>query len=991
MKDNIYIFSKELTGDYNDEAVGHLLGECQTNFNMGLTIDEMKDSLKINVLSYTYSNEIEPWTIVQHLNTNTWWIVKSDKVERYQNDIGFVYMHSLQLEGAIELLNARDLTDCAFNQGTYSIYDFVYRLIELSNFEFSIYQIQTDLNPNILVKHIKTFENYTLLTALREFLNEYNYCAKLKFNAVGNPDDPDDTYYIEDCSFQFIPKTGQNYLVNDLDISFFGDEREVITVDKNSYGSTVISNADNVISSKSKTYPSVGAIRLSSTEWNITPDNAILRLPSPAFKVNWIAVMPAKTDMYFHVKIENSNISSFVASRFNTMATPSILGSIKNALIDIGQYISNQLADAGLDYDKEEFDDRFGNNIDEFAEMIKNGYTTRFFQDNVVNATTGDIVKGANVPYLARVDISDGSQDYRNFTLADSETRNMLKYYNQALYWDRGKNTIQGFKGISSLPIQGQPAKIAIENGMSTDLQDNSTVILTYSSADGKFEFAMQFNSSARVYNFKDSQWIVNYIPMSDIKIKIDNQNERRDIQLYNQNGKLTDSIALSKLLYSYANEISSANITRYKCFYAWADIPKVGQIVLRNNIEYVINHITYEFHQNDDSSYFIECEFTMSKKTAVKSLLLSPNTNVRDYGIPQKFNIKRKQVYRDYYEIDYVYYDNANVDEPYFRTTTVFAFTSSPNDQQDTFVCQMKLGYENAINGNLYYYYQLETTTYYLSKTKYIVCDFQDNNIIGYGFMNMYGGFSITRLYDPTVSVNTPISYVDENGNLKSVELLFLTPEKLEQNIQTYKDDTGYGSDATPIYNASVLIDETLYNFSRDNYDIKINESSYKKDALEVPVFEYAIQVENSENVFAGSSLLTEHDGCIYLYGFVVGDNLTENNVYDNDNITDNGFWLSLSNGAQISTETTPLGKMMLVRIYSATRYFFADDKTEYGIEQTFTLNKDYAFFRYAFDPLTRKTVSKDLLFIAKKVPQANITNDLKTLTLCINYYKLK
>ena len=37
------------------------------------------------------------------------------------------------------------------------------------------------------------------------------------------------------------------------------------------------------------------------------------------------------------------------------------------------------------------------------------------------------------------------------------------------------------------------------------------------------------------------------------------------------------------------------------------------------------------------DKGYYIDCEFTLSRKIAVKSLMTNPNTNIRDYGIPQK------------------------------------------------------------------------------------------------------------------------------------------------------------------------------------------------------------------------------------------------------------------------------------------------------------------------------------------------------------------
>ena len=69
---------------------------------------------------------------------------------------------------------------------------------------------------------------------------------------------------------------------------------------------------------------------------------------------------------------------------------------------------------------------------------------------------------------------------------------------------------------------------------------------------------------------------------MSDIKMKVDNQHNKLDIQLYNQNGKLVDNVALERLVNSYAKEISSDNITRYKRSYNFSDMPKVGSFVFK-------------------------------------------------------------------------------------------------------------------------------------------------------------------------------------------------------------------------------------------------------------------------------------------------------------------------------------------------------------------------------------------------------------------------
>ena len=175
-KDLLYIFDK-LT---KKRAT---LGEIQKDFNMSFVMDGTKDSAKVIVKSFV-ENEVEPNTICLHPKTNTWWIVQRDKVERHLNDDNtFIYEHNLQLLGAIELLNARDLTDCGFNQGKYTVYQFIRRLFRLSNFEYDLSLSNVNYNfRSKIVDYVKTFENYTLLSALREFLDAYNMCPKLTFD-----------------------------------------------------------------------------------------------------------------------------------------------------------------------------------------------------------------------------------------------------------------------------------------------------------------------------------------------------------------------------------------------------------------------------------------------------------------------------------------------------------------------------------------------------------------------------------------------------------------------------------------------------------------------------------------------------------------------------------------------------------------------------------------------------------------------------------------
>ena len=83
MADNIYIFDKR-------SSIRSLLGEVQTDFNMSLVMDGTKDSMQVEVISFD-DKEVEPNSIIYHENTDTWWIVKSDKVNGYYGENGKLF------------------------------------------------------------------------------------------------------------------------------------------------------------------------------------------------------------------------------------------------------------------------------------------------------------------------------------------------------------------------------------------------------------------------------------------------------------------------------------------------------------------------------------------------------------------------------------------------------------------------------------------------------------------------------------------------------------------------------------------------------------------------------------------------------------------------------------------------------------------------------------------------------------------------------------
>ena len=904
MKDLLYSYDK-IT------SVESEFGEIQTNFNMSLVIDGTKDSCKVNVISYQ-EKEITPNTIVWHRATNTWWIVANDKTSRYENESGYFYVHEIQLEGAKELLNVRDLTDSGFNNNRYSVGSFIERLFNLSNFEFPINIIHNNniaLDKN--VDYLKTFENYTLLSALREFLDGYNCDFKLSFERSQSGAN----IIIYRANINIISKSGNvNVSPRNAD-DVFNDIREIRNNNKSSYGTSVISNADNVVSTKTKTYPSVGGVKLSSKTNVINGETGILRLPSNAFKVNYVDMFDTKAT--FGVAVYYDGIKRLF--QYDS-SDPS---SCQKAIDDMYDYL---MTNPFNNPDYEEYAQEFLENVT-IQDLMK--INRRFYYcDNYdpVNHTFH------SKEYINTFDKDlIGTEKNIPVVLTNSELAPTLDKYElgSGIYFKRGDNIIENFKMFNYNTSNYKEAYLHYQQNELLVWGDNTRAFFLGSVSIDALGYVVV--ADHHTFNIKDTSFSINYIPMSDIKIKTDNYGDTIDSVLYNQNGKLNDSNSLSKVLLSYSKEIESDTITRYGTYYCGYDttngfsnggLPSVGDIIKISNEYYVINNISLDFtpNESDDNSigYYVKAEVSLSKKVATKSLLTSPNTNIRDYGIPQNNNVKRKQLYRDFYEFDYTESDTSNNENYYLHIDQLMNFGNFVNQYKEH-IAVMKVSFDYKINGSKDYYYQLETTTYFMKKSVYEVVDFKDNNIIGYDFQNLWSGFDISKIFfsGNDGNYNTPISYVDDNGEVSSVLIKMSTIDYLQDSylhLDTYDTtktyntgdkvyrggkvytcntdnttgtwnsskwtDDGYYS----IYNASVFIPQGIYDYlnARPKYDFKIEEPNYKKDALEVPLFEYSCQVDDTENVIVGENILDSGDNDVaYLYSFI----LIDESLYNDNN----------------------------------------------------------------------------------------------------------
>lgn len=978
-RDNVYIFDK-IT------FKRQLLGEIEKDFNMSLVIDGTKDSISILVWSYV-DYEIEPYTILWHENTNTWWCIAHDKIERYENENGFYYVHNIELVGAIELFNARDLTDCGFNDKTYTVGEFIQRLFSFSNLEFEVRIDEGDYNFSIQrVDFIKTFENYTLLSALREFLDAYNECAKLTFVTQII----DGATYIYVAYLNIIPKTGSNRYVKH-DINDFKDTRETKVLDKNSFGTCVISNANNVVSTQAKTYPSNGFKELSGTEYEITTANAVLRLPSNVYKVNWLKLIATRVHITFLVDNDIISVPSLVYEA-DEYSKARIIARLDLALEreDITQesydHIINEI---GIDY---------------IWKKAKEYHTVTFYTDIQYNPND-TYTLGENAPYIPYFSPSvSGQGDPQKVTLLPKEIRDCVQKHGGrifAMYWERGSNLIRGFEWLEhnhSVPFNYTDGYYNQDSSNATIIEDDVVRIYARDTSGS----ATYLNFAFRAYdtNRQPALFRINYIPMADLKLKVDNQRDKRDIQLYNQNGKLSDSYALSKLINSYAKEISSDSITRYGQYFDFDSVPKVGSFVTKGNDLYVINNVSMTFYQNENTDnefgYFIDCEFSMSKWCSTKSAMVSPNTNIRDYGIPQQYNVKRKQVYRDYYELSYETYNDANQDEPYLTLDKVLPFNNY-FERTEQYISMIKVVYDGEIgetDPSDTWYYQLDCSTLILNKQVVVHCDFMDNNIIGYSAMNRDFIFDISHLFDQWSKINTPISYTDNKGRFKDIELLFLNEQQKTNVDYEYFD---YQPEPYDALITQCFIPETLYEIAENNYTFKISEQNYNKDALEIPVFEYMCQLGDSDNVLIGDNILQQYEDCLYFYDMIiggVGEILNPNDINDPRTVSILELEPKMELNGAVKIEYNENGEIR-INYYEKVVYDRKNDTWTYNQQQQFPTGRDVAIYRHAVNKNDTYDSDlypqeKDLLFICRNVDSEHLEN-LRTLVLKTNHYKLK
>jgi hypothetical protein len=216
---------------------------------------------------------------------------------------------------------------------------------------------------------------------------------------------------------------------------------------------------------------------------------------------------------------------------------------------------------------------------------------------------------------------------------------------------------------------------------------------------------------------------------------------------------------------------------------------------------------------------------------------------------------------------------------------------------------------------------------------------------------------------------------------------------EEHDQYYREYLEENGGSTYDGSLSNYTIFIPKEIYDKAEVLNVSKISELEYNKDATEVPVFEVACQVADSDDVLIGDNILQQEPNCIYFYNYVVGENLTQHNVSNTYPLQESSanFWTQLYT-AKITTQgmNNLLINFHVLENYNANTGVWELEDTQINI----IIGKDVAVFRTSLNLITKET-REQLLFIAKNIPASNaiggseITGNASGFRLVINHWK--
>ena len=747
------------------------LGNEEIENNKCFTIDGSGDSFKVNV----YCNvelALKPNTIVlskdEELN-EYWWVVQEDKSTLIDNGL---YLHELQLIGAIEWFKFKFCYTGTFYYHRYSYFEvmqkLLYSLWKPKFFDFNLGNFTTEFGSGKSNQKF-TFKGYTIRSALSEIEKTLNVDFKLKFVTSKLPIEETVSGTTGNQSFDPTPDgTGAYYPGN------------ISTTISPNYSKVVIQSVSpSTASATIKSYDSsTGAISIALK--SIQPNTSV--------QVNLICT-PGE-----NVSDGNDNICISSAYFYFIHKNPTTNISHNMNLLDekyqISQFPNKSYASRVIGR---------VSNVTSSTYMIypTNGYMNLESENNIeVTNENACLILPFNIDRMNWIvfrapdngihhynelhDSEDTNNSYITFRSSDGKTtyKFMLKekfYYDNmvdegeykkefTLWYEKGKNVIHNFNKFLSL------------GDLYYDVLGD----------DGKPMYQVPKGISSKMFR-------VYYYPLIDEMLITNNNDATNDDVIYNQTCQNTDSVLAKEFINGYSESISIGTLTRCKYHNKESECFKCGDVFVKNNERYVVSSVSIDKYKD-----IVYAEYKLSKDYVAKTDLISADGTIESYAIPQNNIVKRIQEYKTLIRFNDDLVENIS---HYIPNTFAISFLwTNRNDYSIKAKCTDR----NDVN----YYVGLQAANIETPKSTTNIFDFYDNN---------YCGYRVLEVVKPlkTYYAQYPYNYVDSNGEIKSFEL------KIKWGIDSsnfpYLTEEEYNDDGYTI----AKIDEP--NYRKDGYEIPI------------------------------------------------------------------------------------------------------------------------------------------------------------------------
>jgi hypothetical protein len=772
-------------------------------FSLSDNLNDMPSNMKVRIVN-NEREEYEVNTVCFHEDFNTWWVIKGDTSTYLKTG---EYEHELELVEYFEFFNYKHLVNCAFQKNQYTLDKMIKRIFRLGKVGTMNIEyagfIDKDKKNDFL-----SFENFTVASALKTIARGVNAIPKLK--RVGSTPT---LFFVSRNGLDETPRTTMN---SQFPIAFEKNENN-----SQQFQTRSISNLENVLSSDLIVVPRVGGlipITKNRFEFDRTNGEAIVSLPTKIDRVEFIKLFP-------QIIVERQVASTTPTALYSGFYVDS--AKIKEIVDAFSFTYLNSTDKANIIYPDQE----------EFGKIrINDGFGSAYY----------DPLK----PFAGYLTLKD-KLGYQ--TTVGTNQRNATFYYEQ-----RTNELVCAVSFAKGLINTAFNSKIVLAT--KTVFGQTETLYITF-----VFQYEGFFGVPTLVPFLTYIQ--VGYVPIGDLKVSYDNDNDAQDEKFFNQSGRLIDSYAVSKLMFSHVQDSVEGVKIRQGRYTLSTDILPLGALISDSGLVYVVNQRSIDYVNG-----YYSVIYNLSRSRIARSENINADGSIREYAIPDNNLVRRSEIKKDYLEFSLS--PSTSTPTPYLPLNKTFQLTNNVAGCNFDYTALVQSTFLPSGEKN----FLLNTANYDLYKSKVLVVDFVDNAICGYKTDS--SGVQTPIFYTQTSTVNGTTVH---NGKVFSLSVVLADEANMANAMQHYK--ITYTSD--PFRNFVPFFEPTNVPSNFLDQSILIQQNNvgfisggeggvYEKDLHEIPVIEYQIQandtIQPNNSIIVGEKLFSGMRGDVSYY-YVISD----------------------------------------------------------------------------------------------------------------------